>query len=118
MNPLPVENNIKPSIAKLSKVTPTAVTSKPLPTHISQSLQVFHPVSRFTDILTMKPISPDLLDLFDENDNNDNDGTQTLVEMCRAKKKRRRRLIKSVKRLSREREIDAREKTKESYLSS
>ena len=45
----------------------------------------------------MKSISPDLLDLFDENDNSENNGTRILVEMCRASKKRRRRLLKSVK---------------------
>ena len=57
---------------------------------------VFCPVSRFTDVTTLKLISPDLLDLFDNSNDSMMYGKRTLVEMCRASKKRRRRILKSV----------------------
>ena len=61
---------------------------------------------------TLKSIFLDLPDLVNENNDSDEDKTKTLVEMCRVNKKRRRRLLKSVKQLSREQEIDARENEK------
>ena len=97
------------------------VTAVPTLTHNSSSLQVFAPVSRFTDVATLKSISLDLLDLLDENDDSDEDQTKTLVELLRANKKRRRRLLKSVKQFSKEREDEKREnekrkKKEESYV--
>ena len=65
------------------------------------------------DVTTIQSISPDLLDLFDESDDSDEEGKRTLVKMCQANKKRRRRILKYVKQLSREREIDAKQKDKQ-----
>jgi len=65
------------------------------------------------NVTTIQSISSDLLDLFDDSGGSDVDGRITLVEMCPANKKRKRKLLKSVKQLSRERENDAKQKDKQ-----
>jgi len=84
---------------------PTLTTSS-TPAHpLKQSLQVLVTGSRFADVNTFKCMSPDIQDLFDESDDSDLDTKRSLEDMCRANKKRRRRLLKSVKRFSRQPEI-------------
>ena len=65
------------------------------------------------DITTIQSISTDILDLFDDNGGSDVNGRRTLVKMFPANKKRKRKLLKSIKRLSRERENDTTQKDKQ-----